>query len=80
MNVNTEYSIPEGTPIVWRNVERDLKLKPHRTEATLRFDEVKCSGDGGLKYFFELGDWLIVVDSDRVRVHSGELAQTKAAG
>ena len=61
-----QYAIPQGTPILWRNVEHELKLKPHVTESSLKFDEIKCTGDGGQKCYFELGEWLIVVDAEFV--------------
>lgn len=74
MNATHQYLIPSNTSILWRNRDRDLKLKPHVTEGSLRFDEILCTGNGGLTYYFELGDWLIVVDAELV-VQNTPIAQ-----
>ena len=72
MNNKIRYQIPAKTAILWRNVHQDLKLRPHLTESALQFDEMKCTGDGGLILYFELGNWLVVVEAELVQMVTQE--------
>ena len=67
MNKKEYYLIPAGTLIKTRNVECDLKLRPHLTRQDLGFEEIANTGDGGLLFYFQHGDWLIAVEAHQVK-------------
>lgn len=78
MNTNSKYRIPTGTRIKTRNVFRQLKMKPHITRQELSFGSIANTGDGGLLWYFQHGDWLISVEARQV-LTDASLAQTAAA-
>ena len=63
MKEKNNYLIPAGTLIKTRNVECDLKLRPHMTRQELEFDEIVNTGDVGLLLYFQHGKWLIAVET-----------------
>ncbi len=66
MNTNIEYVIPSGTLVSTRNVLTQLRMREHITKQELVFSCRTNSGDGGLLYYFQHGDWLIAVDANSV--------------
>ncbi len=78
MNKTTNYLIPAGTTIKTRNQFNQLKMKVHVTRRELCFENIANTGDGGMLWYFQHGDWLIAVPANRV-LQATELIQTQGA-